>query len=80
MVSNLNVQACLNNHTSGAQWYFSTTARSPEFARDGESLEKSERENMEEVLARALGTMDLGECNDNSRICQLKQILVFQTP
>jgi len=28
-----------------------------------EKLEKSEREKLEEVLARALGAMDLGECD-----------------
>jgi hypothetical protein len=39
-----------------------------ETLRETEKLEKSEREKMEEVLARALGAMDLGECNDISII------------
>ena len=33
-----------------------------------EKLEKSEREKTEDVFAKALGAMDLGQCNDISML------------
>jgi hypothetical protein len=65
VVSNFNVQACLNIHTSGAQWYCPTIARSRESARDAETREIGARK-MEGVLPSALGAMNIGEGNDIS--------------
>jgi hypothetical protein len=52
------IQECLEIYTSLARWYCSNL-------RDTERLDKREREKVEEVTARALGAMDLGERSDN---------------